>query len=42
MNKLQRILCLLLTVLLMAQAPLLSLAEGEQAEFEGSCVPGTE
>ena len=34
MNKLQRILCLLLTVLLMAQAPLLSLAEGEQAEFE--------
>ncbi|MBR5961808.1 MAG: hypothetical protein IKZ98_12550 [Clostridia bacterium] len=34
MNKLQRILCLLLTALLMIQAPLLSLAEGEQAEFE--------
>ena len=34
MNKLYRILCLLLTVLLMIQAPLLSLAEGEQAEFE--------
>ena len=34
MNKLQRILCLLLTVLLLVQAPLLAVAEGEQADAE--------
>ena len=34
MNKLQRILCLLLTVLLLVQAPLLAMAEGEQADAE--------
>jgi ABC-type transport system substrate-binding protein len=33
-NKLQRILCLLLTVLLLVQAPLLAVAEGEQADAE--------
>jgi hypothetical protein len=33
-NKLQRILCLLLTVLLLVQAPLLAMAEGEQADAE--------
>ena len=34
MNKLQKILCLLLSLLLLAEAPMLSLAEGEETEVE--------
>ena len=42
MNKLQRILCVLLSVLLLAQAPLLALAEEEVTEPEATPVPDVE